>query len=74
MIKWGSDGSQLQAINELKKENTKKNKQKKSKEGILRSLSGKLQSCISYKFLGGQLFCEHYFKKLDEIWDCSLFH
>lgn len=32
MIKWGSDGSQLQAINELKKENTKKNQTKKSKE------------------------------------------
>lgn len=33
MIKWGSDGSQLQAINELKKENTKKNKQKNQKRG-----------------------------------------
>lgn len=32
MIKWGSDGSQLQATNELKKENTKKNKQKKNQK------------------------------------------
>lgn len=32
LIKWGSDGSQLQAINKLKKENIKKKNKTKKRE------------------------------------------